>query len=184
MPPEISIIVPVYNAALYLDECVNSIMSQTFDNFELILCPGNSTDNSTELCNSWTDKDSRIKIVIQDNNNCAYARNKAIKAASGKYIAFCDADDAYCEDYLEKMYNKIKTDDSDLVECMFYVSGDDLAKREIYDSLSLNRVFDHDMEERQGPPAIWKLILIEKYLPEVEGDKSINEILELMYKTF
>lgn len=79
MSPEISIIVPVYNASAYLDECVNSILSQTFTDFELILCPGSSTDNSTQLCHEWVKRDSRIKIVIQDKNNCAYARNKAIK---------------------------------------------------------------------------------------------------------
>lgn len=159
MESEISIIVPVYNAAPFLDECICSILTQTFTNFELILCPGKSTDNSTEICYAWAQKDSRIKIVNQDKNNCAYARNKAIKNARGKYIAFCDADDAYCKDYLQKMYSMIESSDSDIVECMFYVADENMIKKEIYDSLSLNREFGHDMEERQGPPSIWKYMV-------------------------
>ena len=102
--PKISVIVPVYNAAKYLDECVRAIAEQTFTSFEVILLPGNSKDNSTEICEEWVNKDHRIRIVPQDINSVAYARNKGITDAKGDYIAFCDADDLYLPTYLEKMY--------------------------------------------------------------------------------
>ena len=85
--PLVSVIVPVLNVEKYLDECVSSIVSQTYDNLDIILLPGTSTDNSTMICNDWVKKDNRIRIVEQDKNCLGYARNKGIENAKGEYIA-------------------------------------------------------------------------------------------------
>ena len=156
--PTISIIVPVYNAEKYLNDCIKSITSQSFSDFELILVPGTSTDNSTRICEHWKEKDNRIQIVIQDKNNCAYARNKAIRASLGKYICFCDADDIYNDGYLQKMYDCITQNDADLAECMFNIVDEHLNNPTIYSYLTDYRCLDHSYLERQGAPAIWKYI--------------------------
>ena len=91
--PTISIITPVYNDSKYLDRCIESIINQTFDNFELILVDDGSTDDSGEKCDSWADKDSRIKIIHQKNAGAGAARNVGLTMATGDYIAFVDSDD-------------------------------------------------------------------------------------------
>lgn len=91
--PTISVITPVYNVSKYLDRCIESIINQTFDNFELILVDDGSTDDSGEKCDSWADKDSRIKIIHQKNAGAGAARNVGLTMATGDYIAFVDSDD-------------------------------------------------------------------------------------------
>ncbi len=91
--PEISVIVPVYNAEKYLDDCISSIINQTFRDFELILLPGNSDDSGTSVCEKWATRDNRIRIIDQDINSVSYARSKGISFSKGRYICFCDADD-------------------------------------------------------------------------------------------
>lgn len=89
---EISIIVPVYNAEKYLDRCVESILGQTFSDFELILVDDGSPDNSGKLCDKWAKKDHRIKVVHQANKGAGAARNAGLRIAEGRYIGFVDSD--------------------------------------------------------------------------------------------
>lgn len=103
MKPKISIIVPIYNAEKYLNKCINSILNQTFKEFELILINDGSTDNSKEICEMYLQLDSRIKIINQKNQGQSDARNKGLKIAQGKYIGFVDSDD-WIEEY---MYQKL-----------------------------------------------------------------------------
>ncbi|MDC7293590.1 glycosyltransferase [Butyrivibrio sp. DSM 10294] len=151
-------IVPVYNAEKYLDECIESILNQSFSAFELILLPGSSTDNSSQICENWKKKDNRIRIVIQDINSSGYARNKGIREAAGEYICFCDADDKYCDDYLKKMYESITSNNADVAECMFYIASEDLRSQRLYPFLEDIRYLEHSIMERQGSPAVWKYI--------------------------
>lgn len=89
----VSIIVPVYNAELYLSNCVNSILNQTYKNIEVILVNDGSTDNSGIICEEFAKKDSRVKTIHQDNSGPSVARNTGINAAVGKYLQFVDSDD-------------------------------------------------------------------------------------------
>ena len=93
--PLISFIVPVYNAEEYLKTCVDSILSQTFKNIELILVNDGSTDNSAEICDSYAQKDTRVKSLHKENGGTHTARNLGIQNSNGLYLAFCDADDWY-----------------------------------------------------------------------------------------
>ncbi len=161
--PEISVIVPVYNAEQYLDDCINSIVSQSFSDFELILLPGSSADNSTNVCEQWAAKDSRIKIIDQDRNSVSYARNKGIAHAVGRYLCFCDADDLYTPDFLMEMYEVMTNGNLDIVECGFFQASSDLSVKKEYENTRFISLFGHDLYERFGAGSIWKCMIRKDY---------------------
>ena len=111
----VSIIVPVYNVAPFLDECIASIVSQSYTEWEAILVDDGSTDGSSEICDHWSKKDSRIKVIHQSNSGVSTARNNGIDAASGEYITFVDSDDYVDESYLQEMINATKKSACDIV---------------------------------------------------------------------
>lgn len=116
--PLISIIVPVFNASLYLPKCVDSILAQSFTAWELILIDDGSTDNSLEICQHFKERDFRVKVYLQSNHGPSSARNIGIQYANGDYIAFIDADDWIEPTMLEQMYFSIK--DADLCICGYF----------------------------------------------------------------
>ena len=101
--PKVSIIVPVYNAEKYLQECVESALCQTLSDIELILVDDGSTDSSPTLCDQYAAQDRRVKVIHKPNGRAASARNAGLRAASGEYVAFVDADDWISPDMYEKM---------------------------------------------------------------------------------
>ena len=115
----ISIIVPVYNAEKYLNRCINSIINQTYTNIEIILVDDESPDNSPKICDEWSKKDSRIKVIHKKNGGPASARNSGLKEAKGKYIGFVDSDDYIESEMYEKLYNSIKTNKSNIAVCNY-----------------------------------------------------------------
>lgn len=99
----VSIIMPNYNCEKYLDETINSVINQTYSNWELIVVDDKSTDKSVEIISSYSKNDSRIHLVVNDvNSGAAFSRNKAISMAKGKFISFLDSDDLWKKDKLEK----------------------------------------------------------------------------------
>ena len=102
--PEVSVIVPVYNAEQYLEKCIDSILKQSFTDFELILVDDGSTDNSFELCAKYAHKDRRVRAVRIANSGVSRARNTGIAHAGGKYIMFCDSDDYVEPNWISKLY--------------------------------------------------------------------------------
>ncbi len=102
-----SVIVPVYNVEKYLKECVDSILSQTFEDFELILVNDGSKDNSGAICDEYAEKDSRVKVIHKENGGLSDARNVGTSVARGQYVVYIDSDD-YVDgnDFLEKIYEK------------------------------------------------------------------------------
>ena len=105
----ISIIVPVYNAEKYLEACINSVLGQTFSEFELILVNDGSQDTSPEICEAFALKDKRIRVVHQGNQGVSAARNAGLKEAAGDYIMFVDSDDWLDETYLEDFQKYIES---------------------------------------------------------------------------
>lgn len=106
--PLISVIIPVYNTEQYLSSCLKSILSQTFNNFEVILINDGSTDQSGILCDEFVKQDSRIKVFHQENAGVSAARNVGLKYAQGKWITFVDSDDELMPDGLEVMINMVQ----------------------------------------------------------------------------
>jgi glycosyltransferase involved in cell wall biosynthesis len=113
----ISVIVPVYNVENYLNKCVNSLTAQTHPNLEIILVNDGSTDTSGSLCESWAQKDNRIKVIHQRNSGSSIARNTGLKEAKGNYIGFVDSDDWIDPKMFGSMLQFAKEDQLEVVEC-------------------------------------------------------------------
>ncbi|WP_379137762.1 glycosyltransferase family 2 protein [Paenibacillus sp. sgz500958] len=115
MPSNVSIVIPVYNAARYLKPCVESLLSQTMRGCEFIFVNDGSTDSSRAIIESYMETDSRIILLNQDNQGVSSARNAGIRAASGTYVAFVDADDTVDSDMYEIMYEAALESGCDIV---------------------------------------------------------------------
>lgn len=111
----ISIIVPIYNASEYLDQCIKSILNQTYTELEVVLIDDGSTDSSAGICAKYQKTDKRIQLISQENRGSVAARRTGIDAAKGEYIGFVDADDYIEPDMFEKLYCKIKEHDADFI---------------------------------------------------------------------
>lgn len=120
--PKVSVIVPVYNVEKYLSDCIDSIMSQTFTDFELLLVDDGSTDSSGQICNKYAKIDARIKVFHKSNGGVSSARNFGLDKAEGEWICFCDSDDIIKSEYLSSMVNNIVTKNS-LILSSYYGRG-------------------------------------------------------------
>ncbi len=115
----ISIIVPIYNVEKYLKKCLESIINQTYENLEIILVNDGSTDRCGEICEEFTKKDKRIKVIHKENGGLSDARNVGIKNAMGSFIGFVDSDDYIHETMYEMLYHDLKKYDGDIAICEF-----------------------------------------------------------------
>ena len=113
--PRLSIIVPIYNVEKYLSRCIESILNQTFKDFELILVNDGSTDNCKEICEKYKRMDSRIIVANKKNGGLSSARNLGIDISKGDYIGFVDSDDFIDVHMYEILLNTINAYDSDIV---------------------------------------------------------------------
>ena len=118
MNPKISIIVPVYNAENYLDECIHSILRQTYSNIELVLVNDGSHDNSHEICERYSQKEN-VKYLLKENGGASSARNAGLDKASGEYIMFVDADEMLVLNAVEYMVKEMIKNNSELVVCKY-----------------------------------------------------------------
>lgn len=115
--PLISVIIPVYKAEKYLDKCVESIVNQTYKNLEIILVDDGSPDNCPKMCDDWSKRDKRIKVIHKENSGVSSARNIGIDNSNGSFISFVDADDYVEEEYIELMYEVMIKKNSNYVCC-------------------------------------------------------------------
>lgn len=118
MNQKVSVIVPVYNAENYLEECIQSILQQTYPNIELVLVNDGSRDHSHEICEKYA-QDGRAVYVNKENGGASSARNAGLKQATGDYVMFVDADDFIEETMVDDMYKALKGSDSQVVCCGF-----------------------------------------------------------------
>lgn len=122
---EISLIIPVYNSEQYLEECLNSIVNQIFEDWECLLVNDGSTDGSGNICNRYAEKDKRFNVFHIENSGVSEARNLGIKHASGKYFAFIDSDDTVDKEFLSALHEAMQKNKPQLVVCgtkLVYVS--------------------------------------------------------------
>lgn len=117
---EISIIVPVYNTEKHLKKCVDSILAQTFKDFELILVDDGSKDSGRNICDEYIKSDSRVRVIHKENGGVSSARNAGIDLAKGRYIGFVDSDDYIDKDMYETLINDIKQYDANISICRIY----------------------------------------------------------------
>lgn len=120
---KVTVIMPIYNVAPFLEKCIESVINQTYKNFELFLIDDGSKDESPEIVDKYAVLDSRIIPIHKVNGGVDAARNVGLEEGTGKYVAFIDSDDWYDEEYLEKLVNAAESGNSQLVVCGFEPFG-------------------------------------------------------------
>lgn len=175
----ISIVVPVYNASQVIDRCVNSILKQTYHNWELLLIDDGSNDDSFSKCKKYAETDNRIKAYTKTNGGVSSARNKGIQCASGEYICFVDADDAIENDMLSQLYSVAKKYESDMIICgsKHFVGTDVVVQKPLEESINgeieiANYVQEHYLEWLISAP--WGKLYKRNLLPVRGFDESIS----------
>lgn len=141
--PLVSIIVPVYKAEKYIRQCVNSLLAQTYTNIEVILVDDGSPDNCGAICDEYAAKDTRVKVIHQQNGGVSAARQTGIMHATGEYSIHADPDDWVEANMIEELVTKAKVDNADMVICDFYCEsrfGTTYERQNPGDDLSANAV--------------------------------------------
>lgn len=132
----ISVIIPVYNVAAYLSQCIESILFQDYTDLEVILIDDGSSDESGRICDEYAQKDSRIKVIHQPNRGAAAAKNAGLQAATGEYLSFVDSDDFLEPNAYSHMVQLLQEHEADVVQCSY---------RDVFK----NRTIDHLVSQRQ-----------------------------------
>lgn len=149
----ISIIVPVYNIKSYLPKCIESILSQTFSDLEIVLVNDGSTDKSGDICEEYRKMDSRVVVVHKENGGLVSARKAGMRAARGEYIGYVDGDDWIEPDMYERMYQKLLDQNVDVVMCGRYEDTGE-AQREVYHGIAEGRYGKEELLETVYPRMI------------------------------
>lgn len=185
----ISIIVPVYNVEKYLDECLKSLINQTYKNIEILLVNDGSTDNSRKICEKYVQHDSRIKILDKVNGGLSDARNVGIEHASGEYLTFVDSDDVVDTTFCERLLDVIRTYRADVATCSIVLFADKIPHR---DAISESVIYRKDeiilayLKGNIRPTAWGKLyrrrIFNELRYPVGKTTEDVYVIVELLLK--
>lgn len=156
---KVSIIIPVYNTAEYLSECIDSIRRQTLREIEIICVDDGSTDGSSDILDEYALQDDRIRIIHKDNGGPASARKLGLRVASGKYIGFVDSDDWIEENMYELLYQKAEEHQADMVTCGFFLEGNyttmhmDTVSQGLYDGEDMRKLREkaiYNLEEKSS----------------------------------
>lgn len=176
----VSIVVPVYKVENYLDKCVNSIVTQSYKNLEIILVDDGSPDKSSLMCDKWAKKDSRIKVIHKENGGLSDARNCGIRKAKGEYLFFVDSDDWIAPDIIKKMVFYMHKFHADMVVCQFvYAFSNGKIKRN-YNSrkrvkcLSKKQAFDLLAKDYEITNHVWRKLYKRTLVPEEIFPKGKN----------
>ena len=146
----ISIIIPVYNVEKWLNKCIDSILVQSYKNFEIILVNDGSTDKSGDICDKYSKEDNRIKVFHNKNKGLSYSRNFGVKNSNGKYVMFVDSDDFISDiNIIDKFINILEKDKSDFIYTSYCRFNDENEEEiteilpiDINNILSIQKVFN------------------------------------------
>lgn len=140
----VSIIIPIYNVEKYIDECIKSVINQTYRNLEIILINDGSTDSSYDICKKYSETDYRIILLNKENRGSASAKNSGLKIAKGDYITFVDSDDFIQDDMIEYMVDQIEKTKADIIQCDFinlYKDSNEVGQQELTEKTISSQVF-------------------------------------------
>lgn len=170
---EISIIVPVYQVEKYIRQCIESILAQTFTDFELILVDDGSIDNSGKICDEYAANDKRIRVIHKENGGLSDARNKGMENAAGKYFMFVDSDDYIAPNMVECLYENMLKECADLVVCNFCHFFEDSGEKDFStqiqaEVLSGKEIFYNRKNERNY--GFWTVAWNKLYKTEIFGN--------------
>jgi len=180
----ISIIIPIYNTELYLREALDSVIAQTFENWEAILVDDGSTDKSSEICAEYAKKDSRFKYIRKERNGgLLLARKTGLENSKGEFIANLDSDDFYPPQFLEKMFAKIIDGNNDFVWCNFDNSEDipstKFSENKLENCLNISKVYEGSVCNKLIKRSVYaKVLFPEAFL--INGEDFI-QVLSILY---
>ncbi|WP_299524526.1 glycosyltransferase family 2 protein [uncultured Methanobrevibacter sp.] len=145
--PQISVVLPVYNVEKYLKQCLDSLINQTFDDFEVICVNDGSTDSSLNILEEYASKDDRFRIISQQNKGLSGARNTGMNYIKGNYLLFLDSDDWIEENALELLYNQVSNLDSEMIIFPYRYYNQETGKYNENDFTKLN-MFDSSIDNK------------------------------------
>lgn len=167
--PSLSVIVPVYKVEKYLDRCVESILSQDYKDFELILVDDGSPDNCGKMCDDWMKSDERIRVIHKENGGLSSARNAGYDVARGKYISFVDSDDSILAGMFSDMIAQLEKNNLDMISCLAQVVYETRIKMHKSDGslLILNRLNALNYCIKNENVSAWGKVFTRKAVGEV-----------------
>lgn len=177
---KVSVVIPVYNAEKYLGYCINSVLSQTYTNLEVILVNDGSTDASLKICRNYAAIDERVKVIDTSNGGVSRARNLGIESATGEYLQFVDSDDCIAQNMIEKMVTAMETYQLDLAICSFKIITlkDNIpANIQVCTSKGLGEecVLPRDLFLKRMPSILWKTALLESACNKILKTKLVKD---------
>ena len=189
--PAISVIVPVYKVEKYLDRCIESILNQTFKDFEVILVDDGSPDRCPAMCDEWAKKDSRIRVIHKENGGLSSARNAGLKIQKGEFVCFVDSDDWILPEMLQDMFELLDAyKDCDIAECEKVDCTSENAriiqpefKPEVYDKRKMLEYFFRVNGEPSNTQ-VWNKLIRREVLRDFEFVDTLNEDVEASYEFF
>ena len=185
---KISIVIPVYNKAAYIGGCLEGLLQQDFDSFEVICVCDGSTDNSGEICDQWAAKDLRIRVIHKDNGGVTAARRRGVEEAQGQYVMFVDADDKLLPGALKTMYQAIGKSQADEVIATF-TTHEGVASPVVYQGLTaVEPLIKAIITSKNRFPVLWGIIFRRELLSDVldtpreiiEGEDKLMQVKILM----
>ena len=187
----ISIVIPVYNVKKYLSKCIDSVISQTYSNIEIILVDDGSNDGCSEMCDKYKKNDNRVIVIHKENGGLSDARNVGIKIARGEYITFIDSDDFIEKNYIEYLYSLINENNSDLAICEYkYITEKNQILNKFDDNGCVN-VFSRKealielCNEKMFSNSAWGKLYLTKCFCDIEYPKGkLFEDIPTTYKLF
>lgn len=149
----ISIIIPAYNVKPYIGDCVDSVLNQKYDNFEIIIIDDGSTDGTGEFCDELCKTDSRIRVIHKKNEGPSAARNVGVQSAKGSYISFVDSDDKVSPDYLRVLYENAVKFNADVSQCGFvrFENEDEIVPNTKNTPVKRDKEYLYDLLAEIGP---------------------------------
>ena len=181
MKEKISIIIPVYNCAAFLRQCLDSVLAQSYTNIEVLLVNDGSTDDSLEICKEYQQKDERVRFIDKPNGGVSDTRNLGVGSAEGEYIVFVDADDRIAEDVVECLYTAITTHQTDAVRCNYYSEGGrdgdlyTLADQKVVRE-NIKDILYHFVTNKENIPCYcWVLMIKKDKVPEFDTELFFME---------
>ncbi len=186
----ISVIVPIYGVEKYLEECLKSIINQTYTNLEIILVDDGSPDNCGKICDEYLKKDNRIKVIHKNNGGLSDARNAGLDIANGEYIAFIDSDDCINEEFIQKLYYNCKNYKCDIAEANYIRFSNKISKDkqkenlEIFTNIQMvERIYNRSTYGRTI--VVWNKLYKKEIIKQYRFQKGkIHEDEFIMYKIF
>lgn len=182
---KVSVIVPVYNVERYIDKCLKSLVNQTLKDIEIIVVNDGSPDNSQKIIDEYAKKYKNVKSYIKENGGVSDARNFGIEKSSGEYIAFVDGDDFVLNDMYEKMYEKAKSNNFDIVVCdLNYIYENNNSE------IRVSSGFDKDTTDIKKAiinnyPVVWNKIIKREIFNNIKFKKGVwFEDVEFLYRMF